>query len=183
VVKGLALTLALSMGGANAAETVDLARWAAGLPTHWAVHGVKTEPTYEEAVDLSRNGDFFAVTGGAPGWAARSSESVLVSSGGALLRRPCGAAEDCALARPPSGFLAAAALISAQRRGALAGVGIAQPFGARYVLCIDALMLGFDRPILDPCFDRWTGAAIAHRHRLNGHFDGPTLEAYSLRFE
>ena len=183
MVKMLALVLALSVGAAHAAEKLDLARWAAALPKHYAVHGVKTEPTYEEVVDLSRDGDVFAVTGGAPGWAARSMESVSVSAAGVLLRRPCGAAEDCGLARPPSGFLAGAALIATQRRGALRGTGIAQRFGARHVVCIDAAELGYEQPILDPCFDRSTGAAIAQRHRMSGRFDGPTLEPSSLRFE
>jgi hypothetical protein len=166
------------------AERFDLARWAANLPARYAVHGVKAEPTYEEALDLRRDGDVFVVVGGAPGWSARSTESVKVSADGTLLHWPCGANEGCRLASPPAGFLATAALIAAQRRGALASArGVVVPFGARRVVCVDAVRLGIERPILDPCFDLRTGAAIAQRHRLSRRFDGPTLDASSIRFD
>ncbi|MBV8796490.1 MAG: hypothetical protein JO136_16285, partial [Hyphomicrobiales bacterium] len=158
---------------AGEAGRFDVARWAANLPTRYAVHGVKTEPTYEEALDLRRDGDVFVVVGGAPGWSARSTESVKVSADGTLLHWPCGANEDCRLASPPAGFLATAAIIAAQRRGALASApSVLLPFGDRRVVCVDAARLGIERPILDPCFDFRTGAAIAQRHRLSRRFDG-----------
>jgi hypothetical protein len=110
---------------ADANARLDVWRWAANLPERYAVHGVKTEPTYEEELDLRREGDVFSVTGGAPGWSTRSMEGVSVSATGVVSRWPCGPSENCALAHPPSGFLATAALVAAERRGALASaVGI-----------------------------------------------------------
>jgi hypothetical protein len=176
-----ALIISAAIGGA---ERLDVARWAANLPTNYAVHGAKTEPTYEEALDLRRDGDVFSVVGGAPGWSTRSTESVMVSAEGALSRWPCGVNENCELSRPPAGFLATAALIAAERRGALApATGIVLRFGDRRVVCVDAARLGIERPILDPCFDLRTGAAIAQRHRMSGRFDGPTMDPSSVRID
>jgi hypothetical protein len=173
----------LFCGAAQAAERIPLAVWAAGLPKHFVAHGVKTEPTYEEVVDISRDGDVFSATGGAPGWAERLTESVEVGATGEVSRRPCAANADCREARPPSGFLATAALVAAARRGALAGTGGVEAFGPWRVICVDAVELGYADPILDPCFEIRTGAAIAQRHRRNGRFDGPTLDRNSLRLE
>jgi hypothetical protein len=169
---------------ADANARLDVWRWAANLPERYAVHGVKTEPTYEEELDLRREGDVFSVTGGAPGWSTRSMEGVSVSATGVVSRWPCGPSENCALAHPPSGFLATAALVAAERRGALASaVGIIVRFGAFHVVCVDAIRLGIERPILDPCFELRTGAAIAQRHRMSGRFDGPTMDPSSVRID
>jgi hypothetical protein len=168
----------------DANARLDVWRWAATLPERYAVHGVKTEPTYEEELDLRREGDVFSVTGGAPGWSARSTESVSVSATGRLSRWPCGPSENCALAHPPSGFLATAALVAAERRGALnSAVGVISRVGAFHLICIDAVRLGIERPILDPCFELRTGAAIAQRHRMSGRFDGPTMDPSSVRID
>jgi len=179
---GLAAAMLFS-NVAQAAERIPLAPWAAQLPGHFVAHGVKTEPTYEEAVDISRDGDVFAVTGGAPGWAARLTESVVVSATGEVSRRPCASGVDCRDARPPSGFLATAALVAAARRGALAGTVGAEAFGPWRVICVDAVKLGYADPILDPCFEIRTGAAIAEKHRRNRRFEGPTLDPSSIRFD
>jgi len=178
-----ALLAALGATQAAAGEKIDVAKWAAALPPHFAVHGVKTEPTYEEAIDISRDGDVVTVVGGAPGWAARATESLSVSASGALSRRPCAAGADCAVAAAPSGFLATAALISASLRGELRGVAAEAPYGARRIICLPAEMIGVARPILDPCFDSENGAVLAQRHRLSGRFDGPSLEPTSIRID
>jgi hypothetical protein len=162
----------------------DIRRWAASLPARYAVHGIKTEPTYEEELDLRREGGVFLVIGGAPGWSVRSIEGVSVLATGAVSRWPCGPSENCTLAHPPSGFLATAALIASERRGALnSAVGVIFRFGALHVVCVDAIRLGIERPILDPCFDLRTGAAIAQRHRMSGRFDGPTMDPSSVRID
>jgi hypothetical protein len=178
---GLALILAAAPAGAG--EPASLAAWAAGLPPHYAAHGVKLEPTYEEAVDLSRDGDLFVAVGGAPGWARRLREAVEVAPDGAARRAPCGASEDCRVARPPGGFLAGAALLGALRRGALAGPLATTRYGRFELVCVDARALGVAEPILDPCFERRTGAPLAQRHRLNGAFDGPSLDPERVTFE
>ena len=179
---GLAVAM-LSCGAAQAAERIPLAAWAARLPSHFVVQGVKTEPTYEEVIDISRDGDVFSAMGGAPGWAERLTESVEVGATGEVSRRPCARGADCREARPPSGFLATAALVAAARRGALAGTGGVEAFGPWRVICVDAVKLGYAQPILDPCFDIRTGAAIAEKHRRNGRFEGPTLDPSSIRFD
>jgi hypothetical protein len=179
---GLAVAM-LFCGAAQASERIALAPWATRLPKHFVAQGVKTEPTYEEAVDIARDGDVFSVTGGAPGWAERLTESVEVSPMGVVSRRPCASAADCHEARPPSGFLATAALVAAARRGALKGTGGTAAFGPWRVVCVDAVKLGYAEPILDPCFEIRTGAAIAQRHRRDGRFEGPTLDPHSLRLE
>jgi len=179
---GLAVAM-LSCGAAQAAERIPLAAWAARLPSHFVVQGVKTEPTYEEVIDISRDGDVFSAMGGAPGWAERLTESVEVGATGEVSRRPCARGADCREARPPSGFLATAALVAAARRGALAGTGGVEAFGPWRVICVDAVKLGYADPILDPCFEMQTGAAIAQRHRRDGRFDGPTLDRNSLRLK
>jgi hypothetical protein len=165
---------------AQAAE-LDLARWAAGLPLRFAVAGVKTEPTYQERVDITRDGDLFTLVGGAPAWAERSRESIVVARDGALRHAVCPAGMDCAAAPAPTGFLASALLVSALRRKLPLGVAATTAFGTRRVVCIPAQRIGVARPILDPCFDVATGAALAQRHRLTGRFDGPSLEPTSLR--
>jgi hypothetical protein len=179
------LAAATILGGlaclpARAAE-IDLARWAAGLPPRFSVAGVKTEPTYQERVEITRDGDLFTLVGGAPAWAERSQESIVVARDGALRHAACPAGMDCAAAPTPTGFLASALLVSALRRKLPLGAAATAAFGARRIVCIPAQRIGVVRPILDPCFDVATGAAIAQRHRLSGRFDGPSLEPTSLR--
>jgi hypothetical protein len=176
-------TLVASLSGADAGERIALAGWASRLPNRFVVHGVKTEPTYQEAIDLTRDGDVFAATGGAPGWAERLTERVEVATDGAVRRQPCAARPSCVDARPPSGFLATAALVASVRRGRLAGFGQALPYGAWRVVCVDADALGLEAPLLDPCFELRSGAAIAQRHRVSGGFDGPSLAPESIRFD
>jgi hypothetical protein len=183
VVKLLFAAALLLAGAAQAGERIALGPWAASLPSRFAAHGVKTEPTYEEALDIARDGDSFTTTGGAPGWAQRLTESVDVSATGEVTRRPCAPGEDCRETEPPGGFLATAALIASARRGQLSGYGDLRAFGRWRVVCIDASKLGVAEPILDPCFEIGTGAAIAERHRLSGQFEGPTLTPASVRFD
>ena len=177
MVKAVLGILLLSVCPATAAQRLDLAAWAVGLPVAFEVHGTKAEPTYEETIDIVRVGDAVTVTGGAPAWAARAVETAQVSAAGAL----CLGTAPCAAARSTSGFLATAALVAASRRHGLSGSVQPRSFGDRQVVCVPGEQLGTVEPILDPCFDRLSGAAIAERHRLTGAFDGPTLDPSSLR--
>ncbi len=171
---------ALTVSGAEAAP-VNLATLVEAWPTNFRVSGVKTEPTYLETLDIARSGDVFSVLGGAPAFAERSLESVRVDAAGKIAWISCPAPMDCTTPEPPSGFLATAAAVAAWRRGTLSGSATPVAFGARTVVCIPAEKLGVTAPILDPCFDQKTGAVLAQRHRLSGAFDGPTLEASTLK--
>jgi hypothetical protein len=179
----LVTVLALVSGHAAHAESaVDLALWAARLPLTFAVTGTKTEPTYQEAIDIRRDGDVFTVIGGAPRWAKRATESLRVTPDGTILE-PCHGDFYCKVENNPTGFLATALLVSAGRRHCLHGQVAPVRFGARALLCVPAETLGIVQPIFDPCFDRATGAVLAQRHRLSGRFDGPSLDASSVRVE
>jgi len=180
VLQSLGVLAALSASRAHAAP-VDLAHWAAGLPAHFSVHGVKTEPTYQEAVDIRRDGDVFTLIGGAPGWAERMQQSIVVSRDGTLRDPACPAGLACMAAPVPAGFLATALLVAMARRGGLSGAAATAIFGGRAVICVPAERIGIVRPIFDPCFDRKTGAVLAQRHRLTGRFDGPSFEPTSVR--
>jgi hypothetical protein len=177
----IAVALAASGAPAAAAAPVDLATLVASWPASFRVSGVKTEPTYLETLDIARNGDVFSVLGGAPAFAERSLESVRVDAAGKIAWISCPAPMDCTTPGPPSGFLATAAAVAAWRKGTLGGSATPVAFGARTVVCIPAEKLGVTAPILDPCFDQKTGAVLAQRHRLSGAFDGPTLEASTLK--
>jgi hypothetical protein len=174
-----ALLAAFSASSASSAQ-IDLAHWASSLPSRFSVHGTKTEPTYQEAVDIRREGDVFTLVGGAPSWTTRSQQSIEVSRDGLLRYVLCPPAQSCDAAPIPTGFLATALLVSALRRGQLHGLAATAAFGAREIICVPAERVGVERPFFDPCFDRVTGAVLAQRHRLTGHFDGPTLEPTSL---
>jgi hypothetical protein len=176
---GAALLAVLSFSYASAAP-IDLARWAERLPSSFLVHGVKTEPTYQEVVDIQRNGDIFTLVGGAPAWAERSRQSIVVSRNGQLRYTLCPKAMDCSAAPMPTGFLATATLVSASRRSQLHGAVAATTFGGREIICIPAEWIGIARPLFDPCFDSITGAVLAQRHRLTGQFDGPSFEPSSF---
>jgi hypothetical protein len=175
-----ALLALLSASFAQAAP-IDLARWASGLPPRFSVHGVKTEPTYQEIVDIRREGDVFTLVGGAPAWAERSQESIVVARDGGLRYGLCPAGLSCDVSPVPTGFLATALLVSTVRRGRLHGAGATATFGGREIVCVPAERIGIKRPLFDPCFDRTTGAVLAQRHRLTGQFDGPSLEPTSLK--
>jgi hypothetical protein len=183
VLAALSVVIALpsTYAASDANSSVDLAALVASWPARYAVSGVKTEPTYLEAIDVVRNGDIFAVRGGAPAFAERSVESVRVDGAGAIVHLVCPRGMDCSGTEPPSGFLATAAVIAAARQGKLSGPVEPVPFGNRMVVCIPAERIGIDQPILDPCLDEATGAVLAQRHRLTGAFDGPTLEPTSMK--
>ncbi len=178
----LALCLGCGLATQAGADEIDLKAWAAGLPAHFSVSGVKVEPTYHAAIDIGRDGDRIAVLGGAPAWMERSLEAVKIGPGGAIGHDVCPPGMRCDDAARPAGFLATALLVSLARSGGLQGNGETRAFGNWTVVCIDAEKLGVARPILDPCFEIGTGAAIAQKHRLSGRFDGPSLDPASVRF-
>lgn len=163
--------------------TIDIGAWVRGWPTTFALRGDKNEPTYLAAIDIERDGDRFTIRGGAPAWAERSTEAIEVLPNGRLRHRVCPKGMSCDDGSVPSGFLASAALLAAERTGRPLGEATAVSYGAREVVCVPAERLGIAEPILDPCFDVATGAVLAQRHRLSGRFDGPSLDPWSVRVE
>lgn len=184
MVRRLALAivaLTLAEAPAEAAGT-DLLQWARGLPERFALSGSKVEPTYVAAIDISRDGDVVSILGGAPAWAERSRETIAIDAGGAMRHVVCPNGMTCDNPPTPAGFLSTAALISKSRAGALHASIEAEPYGRFSVLCVPAEMLGISRPILDPCFEITTGAAIAQKNRFSNRFDGPSLDPVTLTF-
>jgi hypothetical protein len=177
----LAVSLILATGGYAAATEVNLADWASALPPTFHVFGSKVEPTYVAAVEISRDGDTVSVLGGAPAWAQRSRETITISQHGDMRHEVCPKSMDCSEAPRPAGFLSTAALISESRKGRLSGSLPQESYGGRAVVCVPAEKLGIRRPILDPCFDIRTGAAIAQKNRFSSRFDGPSLDPITLR--
>lgn len=181
MVTGLAFALTIALASSAHAEEVDVAAWVNKLPTQFLVQGSKVEPTYVAAVEIHRDGDVVSILGGAPAWMERSRETIAVDSQGDMRHLVCPPGMSCDGAARPAGFLSTAALLSAARRGTLSGVARAEAYGARRVLCLPAETLGVDKPILDPCFDLASGAAIAQKNRFSGKFDGPSLDPVTLR--
>lgn len=176
----IGFVVTLSCAGAQAAQ-IDLASWAKALPPNFSASGSKNEPTYLAAIDISRDGDRFTIRGGAPAWMERSVEAVSVSAGGAVTHDICPAGMDCRQATRPAGFLSSAALLAASRHGSLHGTATVETYGAFTVVCVPGEQLAIKDPILDPCFEINSGAAIAEKHRTSHRFDGPSLDPISVR--
>ncbi|MFT4183917.1 MAG: hypothetical protein QM636_18590 [Rhizobium sp.] len=166
-------------GQANAAE-IDLRAWANSLPVAFSVSGVKNEPTYLAAIDIWRQGDRITIRGGAPAWMDRSVEAVDVHADGTMTHAICPAGMDCSGTSVAAGFLSTASVIAAARTGRLHGSVPVEAYGPFQVLCIPAEQLAIRDPILDPCFEISSGAAIAQKHRTSHRFDGPSLDPSSI---
>lgn len=174
---GAATAIPSAWAGASA---VDIARLAATWPQAYVLDGTKTEPTYIEHIRLQRDGDTFILEGGGPMGTPASRESVIIAADGTLNHIDCPAAMDCAARTVPGGFLASAAILAAIRHGSLAGMFVPRRYGDLTVICIPAERIGVEAPVLDPCVETRTGAVVAQRHRLSKHFDGPSLDPWSI---
>jgi hypothetical protein len=172
----------LICGHADVAE-IDLAAWAKTLPLEFTVSGSKSEPTYQAAIDIRRDGDRFTIRGGAPAWMERSVEAVRVEADGSIVHEICPAGMDCRQTTNPAGFLSSAGLLAAIRRGTLSGSAPVEDYGTFKVVCIPGEKLSIPDPILDPCFEIGSGAAIAQKHRTSHRFDGPSLDPVSIRIQ
>lgn len=166
-----------------AAADIDLSAWVKGLPETFTVSGVKNEPTYLAAIDIWRQGKRLTIRGGAPAWMERSVEAVEVASDGTVKHVVCPAGMDCNAQSAPAGFLSTASLISAADVGRLHGRVAVEAYGPYEVLCVPAEQLGIRDPILDPCFEIGSGAAIAEKHRTSHRFDGPSLDPSSIKID
>jgi hypothetical protein len=170
-------------GNAWAAEQqVDIGEIAKQWPDAFDLLGTKTEPTWIEHVSLRRRGDVFLLEGGGLGGLEQVVEAVHVTKTGAIQHLACPPMRDCSEGEPLSGFLASAQFLAYHRSSRLHGSAAVVPYGDRHVFCLPAEMIGVQDPILDPCFDVATGAVLAQRHRNDGSFDGPSLDASTIRF-
>ncbi len=176
----IAIAAIAAATGAQAASTVDIGAAAAAWAPRFILTGTKTEPTYIEHIRLERNGDLFVLEGGAPAGLPASRESIVLAADGALRHVDCPAAMQCDSAAPPSGFLAAAAIVAAIRQQRLSGRFPVSAYGTFRVVCIPAERLGIREPVLDPCVEIRSGAVLAQRHRRSGKFDGPSLDPWSI---
>jgi hypothetical protein len=155
-----------------------MAKW----PPHFDVRGTKTEPTWVEAIRLMRKGDVFVLEGGGLADAEQTVAAIAVDPVGTLRWLACPPLMACTNEPPPAGFLASAVLLGALRRGALAGEVVVFPFDERRIFCIAAEKLGYNNPIMDPCFDAGTGAVLAQRMRVDGSVSGPSMDPGSIRY-
>lgn len=181
---GRILTAVVLAGLASVAQAdeIELSGWAQSLPEAFVVAGSKVEPTYVAAIEIARDGDIVSILGGAPAWMKRSRETIHVDGTGRMRHLVCPAGMDCSGPTRPAGLLSTAALIAAERNGSLSGKAQVKPYGRYTVVCVPAEKLGIAEPILDPCFEIRTGAAIAQKNRFSGRFDGPSLDPVTLRF-
>jgi hypothetical protein len=183
MVKAALLSLIVPMAllsTARADDRLDIARLAQGWPKHFTLSGTKTEPTYVEQVRLTRSGDVFTLSGGAPAGMVQSREVVSVTPGGDIRPIVCPAAMRCVAPLQPGGFLASAAIVAAARRGKLHGRLAPLRLGSYQVVCIPAEEIGVAHAVLDPCVEIRSGAVLAQRHRLSGKFEGPSLDPWSI---
>ena len=168
----------LTVGCGDSPDTVVPADVVTSWTDDFTVRAAKTEPTFVERLTYSRHGDQFALD-------AVSSDGDLgrivveVAPDGAVTPLSCRPGTDCD-GPWSTGFLATAAVVSAARTGRLVGEGDVERFADRPVVCIPAEVLGARQPPLDPCLDTATGAVLAHRHRSDGSFDGPTPDPGSV---
>lgn len=185
MVKGVAAAALIAMAACSNASAgdIDLRAWATALPEAFSVSGVKDEPTYLAAIDIWRQGDRVTIRGGAPAWMERSVEAVDIHTDGTITHAICPAGMDCSKADVPAGFLSTASLIAAARTGKLHGSVPVEAYASFEVVCVPAEQLAIRDPILDPCFEIHSGAAIAEKHRTSHRFDGPSLDPSSVTID
>lgn len=184
MVRWLTVALGFVVLSASTAVTahslVDIKEAARSWPSYFVLIGTKTEPTYIEHITLRRDGDLFVLQGGAPAGMTPSRESVLVETDGSLRHIECPSPMRCDRSAPPSGFLASAAILAAINHGRLSGRLPMLSYGSLQLICVPAERLGIHDAILDPCIEVHSGAVVALRHRRSGHFDGPSLDPWSI---
>lgn len=166
-------------------DTVELAPLVAGWDAHWQVTGTKSEPLYTERIDVRRDGDAFQarieVIGQGDTALGTQRSAVSVDAAGTISwTEGCTKdAADCADDTQLRGFLATAALIALDRQGRLPATGTARTLHGTPVVCVADAALHPDAAAadvrLDPCFDRATGAVLAHWSPDSAAFVGATL--------
>jgi len=166
-------------------SSVELAPVVAAWPDSYDVRGTKAEPLYTELIHVARDGDRFEVTIDVRG----QGDAELGTQHGAVRVDPdgritwtdgCGkSAALCADDTALRGFLATAAVLGLSRDGRLPAVGELRELHGTPVICIDDEALHPDAGpaavALDPCFERSSGAVVAHWSPDSAAFVGATL--------
>lgn len=183
-----AVVVATALTGAalvRADDTVELAPLVAEWDAHWQVTGTKSEPLYTERIEVRRDGDAFQarieVIGQGDTALGTQRSAVAVDAAGTIAwAEGCTkSTADCADDTQLRGFLSTAALISLKRQGRLPATGTARTLHGTPVVCVPDAALHPDAAAadvrLDPCFDRATGAVLAHWSPDSAAFVGATL--------
>lgn len=172
-------------GAAVASSPVVLAPIVSEWPEQFVVTGAKSEPLYTEHIRISRAADTFTaqievLSQGDTALGTQRS-AVKVHPDGTIewlhgcTKQPSHCASDPAL----RGFLATAAVVALARDGRLPAEATAREVHGTRVVCVDDAALHPDAaPVtvrLDPCFDRDTGAVLAHWSHESSAFVGATL--------
>jgi hypothetical protein len=166
-------------------DRVPLAPLVASWPAAYDVSGQKSEPLYTEQIDITRSGDAFDVRIDvlAQGDAALGTQHDVIEvgpDGTVAWVSGCEKSSDlCADDTELRGFLATAALLGLARSDRLPESGTARTVHGNPVICVDDAALHPDAAPahvrLDPCFDRTTGAVLAHWSPDSAAFVGATL--------
>lgn len=180
-------------GAGQSAAQVELAAVVARWPPVWTVTGTHSEATYVEHIRVTRRAEDFQLTIDVTAQGAQAggrwSRTVRVGGQGAVVDLdPAGCAGNCTELDSMRGYLAAAVLLALHRSGTGPTSGVVRKFGPRSVICVagDALYAAAGTPVapgavvLDPCFDRTTGAVVAQYAPMLGTFGGPTLDTSTL---
>jgi hypothetical protein len=178
--------LAASLTGCAAeAGPIDLAQVVAHWPDRYEVIGTKAEPLYTELISAARDGDVFRVRIDAVGQGdaplGTQESRVRVDDDGTVewISGCTKAPAECAHDTDLRGFLATAAAVGLARSGRLPHTATLRDLHGTSVVCVDDAALHPDaEPAavrLDPCFDRSSGAVLAHWSPDSAAFVGATL--------
>jgi hypothetical protein len=179
---GSLVASSFAVGTAVSTPQADLADVASRWTTDFTVQGLKTEPTFIEQVHYARRGDQFSLDASIHGQAI-GRLTLDLDRDGQVRVLACPATMTCQN-QPPNGFLSTVAVLAALRRGQLTGQGEAASYAGRSAVCVplETIQPDLSAPVvMDPCFDRQTGAVLAHRRRFDRQFGGATLDETSLR--
>jgi hypothetical protein len=183
----VAVALAAAAGGVASAATdeVPLAAVVDAWPTSYEVVGAKSEPLYTEHIRIGRDGDEFRLmidvrAQGDAALGVQESTVHLGADGTVSWESGCvKSSESCTNDTALRGFLATAALLGLARQDRLPATGTPRELHGTDVVCVSDADLHPDADAatvrLDPCFDRATGAVLAHWSPDSAAFVGATL--------
>lgn len=166
-------------------DEIELAPVVAAWPLAYAVTGMKSEPLYTEHIDLAREGNAFRVRidvrgQGNAAFGTQVSEVRVADDGVITWTEGCTKSPElCEDDTRLRGFLATAVIVGLARDGRLPASATPRVVHGTEVVCVADDALHPDAPVatvrLDPCFDRATGAVIAHWSPGSDAFVGATF--------
>lgn len=194
VVVGAVMVGAVMVGAGGAAVgaarereplTVPLADIVAAWPAGFEVEGMKSEPLYTEHIRIERDHDDLrlrieVVGQGDEAFGTQQSAVRVGDDGTVAWTSGCTKTADaCAHDTELRGFLSTAAVLTLARADRLPPEGVVRDVHGTDAVCVDDEALHPDSPApivrLDPCFDRATGAVLAHWSPDSTAFVGATL--------